>query len=115
MSDRKSAIKQSREATVPLAEDASLPKTVGIRELRDHLSGYLDLVKAGTPVSVTEHGRVIAAIVPMTFSPHALDLSARGLVRLPTLPKAPAEDFPKFEVDGGIQDLLDWAKGDQLP
>lgn len=115
MSDRKSATKRANEATAPLIDDPPLPATVGIRDLRDHLSRYLALVKAGTPVSITEHGRVIASIVPMTFSKHSLDLAARGLVHLPTLPKGNPADFPKVEVEGGIQDLIDWAKGEQLP
>ena len=114
MTERKSATKRSREAVPPL-DDAPVVVSVGVRDLRDNLSRYLALVRAGTNISITDHGRPIAAIVPMTFSKHTLDLAARGLVRLPTLPKGNAADFPKFEVEGGIQDLLDWAKGEQLP
>ncbi len=114
MSERKSAIKHSREAVPPL-DDAPAVVSVGVRDLRDNLSRYLELVRAGTNISITDHGRPIAAIVPMTFSKLTLDLAARGLVRLPTLPKGNAADFPKVEVEGGIQDLLDWAKGEQLP
>ena len=115
MSEPKSAITRASEATTPLTETPALPTTVGIRDLRDHLSRYLEMVKGGTPVSVTEHGRVIAAILPMTFSQHTLDLASRGLVRLPTLPPGRAEDFPKVKIDGGTDDLIDWAKGEQVP
>ena len=115
MSDHKRATTRAREATTPLAEASSLPTTVGIRDLRDHLSQYLEMVKGGVSVSVTDHGRVIAAIVPMTFSQHTLDLAAKGLVRLPTLPPGRATDFPKVKVEGGTDDLIDWAKGEQLP
>ena len=114
MSERKGATRRSREAVPPL-EDAPVVVSVGIRDLRDNLSRYLDLVRAGTNVSITDHGRPIAAIVPMRFSAHTLELAEQGLVRLPTLPKGRAEDWPKIEVTGGIQDLLDWAKGEQLP
>ena len=100
---------------MPPLEDAPVVVSVGIRDLRDNLSRYLDLVRAGTNVSITDHGRPIAAIVPMRFSAHTLELAEQGLVRLPTLPKGRAEDWPKIEVTGGIQDLLDWAKGEQLP
>src|SRR4030067_439411 len=35
---------------------------VGIRDLRDHLSAYLERVKAGEVITVTEHGRPIARL-----------------------------------------------------
>jgi prevent-host-death family protein len=114
MSDRKSATRRSREAVPPL-EDAPVVVSVGIRDLRDNLSRYLELVRAGTNISITDHGRPIAAIMPMRFSAHALDLAEQGLVRLPRLPKGNPADFPKIEVEGGMQDLIDWAKGEQLP
>jgi len=39
---------------------------VGIRQLRDHLSKYLDHVQAGNDVVVTDRGRAIALILPMS-------------------------------------------------
>lgn len=39
---------------------------VGIRELRDHLSKYLDAVQQGNDVIVTDRGRAIAQILPMS-------------------------------------------------
>jgi prevent-host-death family protein len=36
----------------------------GIRELRQYLSRYVDRVKAGETIEVTEHGRPVAALVP---------------------------------------------------
>ena len=89
--------------------------SVGVRDLRDNLSRYLGLVRAGTHVSITDHGRPIAAIVPVRFSAHTLELAERGIVRLPMLPKGNAADFPKVEVEGGTDDLIDWAKGEQVP
>lgn len=38
---------------------------VGIRELRDHLSRYLERVRGGDEVVVTERGRAIARVVPI--------------------------------------------------
>jgi prevent-host-death family protein len=38
---------------------------VGIRELRDHLSKYLEAVQAGNDIVVTDRGRPIARVVPM--------------------------------------------------
>jgi prevent-host-death family protein len=37
---------------------------IGVRELRQHASRYLDRVKAGETVEVTERGRLVALIVP---------------------------------------------------
>jgi prevent-host-death family protein len=38
---------------------------VGIRELRDHLSRYLERVQAGEEVVITDRGRPIARVLPM--------------------------------------------------
>lgn len=41
-----------------------MAETVGVRELRQHLSRHLDRVKAGTTLVVTERGREVARLVP---------------------------------------------------
>jgi prevent-host-death family protein len=51
--------------------DRTMPE-VGIRQLRDHLSRYLDQVRGGAEVTVTDHGRAIARIVPLD-QPRLLD------------------------------------------
>ncbi|HEY4277451.1 MAG TPA: type II toxin-antitoxin system prevent-host-death family antitoxin [Conexibacter sp.] len=38
--------------------------TVGVRELRQNLSRYLERVKEGASLDVTEHGRVVARLSP---------------------------------------------------
>jgi prevent-host-death family protein len=54
---------------------------VGIRSLRDHLSRHLDEVKEGQTVTVTEHGRPIARIVPIERARSALEeLISQGIV-----------------------------------
>ena len=37
---------------------------IGIRELKAHLSQYLKRVKNGETLSITEHGRLLAMVVP---------------------------------------------------
>ncbi len=37
---------------------------IGVRELRQHASRYLDRVKAGETIEVTERGRLVARLVP---------------------------------------------------
>jgi prevent-host-death family protein len=45
-------------------------KTVGVRELRQNLSRYLERVKQGETLTVTERGHEVARLVP---SPEAVD------------------------------------------
>ena len=56
---------------------------IGIRELRDGLSRHLAEVRSGRTITITDHGRPIARIVPID-QPTALErLIAEGRVRRP--------------------------------
>jgi prevent-host-death family protein len=59
----------------------------GIRELRQHLSRYVDRVKAGETIEVTEHGRLVARLTPASdVASELAELEGRGLVvRSPSL------------------------------
>ena len=50
---------------------------VGVRELRDGLSRHLAEVRAGRTVTVTDHGRPVARIVPVDV-PTALERLVAG-------------------------------------
>lgn len=53
---------------------------VGVRQLRDQLSRYLNSVRDGTELTVTDHGRAIARLVPID-QPRLLDrLIEQGVV-----------------------------------
>ena len=41
------------------------PRNVGVRELRQNLSVYLDRVKKGEALTVTEHGAAVAILRPL--------------------------------------------------
>ena len=59
----------------------------GVRELRDHLSRYLNEVRDGNEVTVTDHGKAVARLVPVD-QPRPLDrLVAEGIVAPATVPK----------------------------
>jgi prevent-host-death family protein len=45
------------------------PARVGVRELRQNLSVYLDRVKAGETLEVTEHGTPVARLTPQLRAP----------------------------------------------
>lgn len=52
----------------------------GIRDLRNHLSQYLDRVRGGEEIVVTDRGEAVARLVPLD-RPRVLDrLVAEGLV-----------------------------------
>jgi prevent-host-death family protein len=52
---------------------------IGIRELRQHASRYLERVAHGETLEVTDRGRPIARLVPVTVDPWA-DMIASGKV-----------------------------------
>lgn len=47
-----------------MSESNARPARVGVRELRQNLSIYLDRVKAGETLEVTEHGHSVARLTP---------------------------------------------------
>ena len=52
----------------------------GIRELRQNLSRYVERVKSGETIEVTEHGRLVAALVPRAdLEAPLVELERRGL------------------------------------
>jgi prevent-host-death family protein len=55
--------------------------SVGIRELRDGLSRYLAAVRSGRTVTVTDHGRPVARIVPVDQPSPLERLIAEGIVQ----------------------------------
>jgi prevent-host-death family protein len=71
---------------------------VGVRRLRDGLSGYLERVRAGETIVVTDRGEPVARIVPAKIPPDIARLVAEGRVtwsgRRPTVPKRTVEISP---------------------
>lgn len=55
---------------------------IGVRELRQHASRYLARVAAGASLEVTDRGRPVARLVPVSGDPWA-DLLASGAVTPP--------------------------------
>ncbi len=93
-------------------------KTLGIREVKTRFSTYLRMVEQGERVAITNHGRVVAELVPPTHvsedeAQAELQRRARaGTVRLgapnrPDIYTRPSVGLP-YQV---IQDLLDETRG----
>jgi prevent-host-death family protein len=76
----------------------------GIRELRENLRAYLDRVKSGEEVVVTEHGRPVARIV----APGETTLERlirEGRVTPPRRPKTPIRVEDLARPRGSITDF----------
>jgi prevent-host-death family protein len=77
---------------------------IGIRELRDHLSGYLERVRNGEEVVVTDRGRAVARVVPIDGE-RAIDrLVRKGRVLRATRRKRPSA--PPLSTGAVVSDLL---------
>ncbi len=79
---------------------------VGIRELRDHLSAWLDAVSLGREITVTDRGRPVARIVPVVGGTKLERLIAEGRARPPLRPAEPSDSWPRLPVKGSVSDLV---------
>ena len=58
-------------------------RSVGVRELRQNASELLDRVESGATIEITNHGRAVARLVPISHGEGLSysELVARGLLR----------------------------------
>ena len=88
---------------------------IGIRELRQHASRYLDLVKTGETVEVTEHGRLIALLVPVKAGASFRDqLIASGRLIPASDPFGPLPDPVPLPPGVDMQAILDDVRADRF-
>src|SRR5580658_4695865 len=60
---------------------AAAKRRIGIRELRQHASIYVDLAEKGYTVDITNRGRLVAQLVPVTEPDSPLErLIAAGIL-----------------------------------
>ncbi len=79
---------------------------VGIRDLKNGLSKYLERVRAGEEVIVTDRGRPVARLSAIDESTGRLaDLVAAGVVRAPTR-KTRRRPSRRIEAKGSVTDLV---------
>lgn len=101
---------------MPRAREA-VPASVGVRELRQNLSVYLERVKRGEALTVTEHGEEVAILRPMPRNPTLTErLVAEGRATAATrslrdLPR------PRPAASGAraLGDLVDDLRAERLP
>ncbi len=80
---------------------------IGIRQLRDGLSRFLQRVKAGEEITITEHGRPIARIVPAASRSTLDELIELGIVTPPKRPKQPIDPSRLLPIEGwSLSDIV---------
>lgn len=77
---------------------------VGVRELHDRLSEYLERVEKGGEVFVTRRGRRIARLSALESDGPMEELARRGLVQLPQKPRSPRR--ARVKNAGSVSDLV---------
>lgn len=78
---------------------------VGIRELRDGLSRHLAAVREGSTITVTDHGRPVARIVPVGVPTKLEQLIADGVIRPARRERRKLP--PPLATAGPVSDLVD--------
>jgi prevent-host-death family protein len=88
---------------------------VGVRELRQNLSVYLDRVKKGEALTVTEHGAAVAILRPLPRTSSVLErLVAEGRATPPT---RSLRDLPrplKGKFDRPLSEILDDSRQERV-
>ncbi len=79
---------------------------VGIRELRAHLSRYVEQVKGGEEIVVTEHGRPVARLVPLNGERKIDRLIREGVLIPARRPKGEAPEPIEVEGDLRLSELV---------
>jgi prevent-host-death family protein len=89
--------------------------TVGVRELRQNLSVYLDRVRKGEALTVTEHGTAVAILRPLPEASNVLDrLVAEGRA---TAPSRSVRDLPRplaVRLERPLSQILDELRDERL-
>ena len=80
---------------------------IGVRELRQHASRYLDKVKAGETVEVTDRGQLVALLVPPAPGVTARERLIAGGVLMPASGPLHLPRRTRVSTDSGevLQDL----------
>lgn len=89
--------------------------TVGVRELRQNLSVYLDRVKKGEALTVTEHGTAVAVLRPLPPAASVLDrLVNDGRARRPSRDLRALPRPLRVELDRSLSALIEDDREDRL-
>ncbi len=81
---------------------------VGIRDLKAQLSSYIREVKNGQTIDITDHGQVIARLVPApkTLEERLAAMVAAGFADWNGETREPVKDKPRVRGSKTVADLL---------
>lgn len=84
---------------------------VGIKQLRDHLSRHLEEVRRGASITVTDHGKPVARLVPLDEDPRIAQMIRDGTLIPPRAPKQERRDLgiqvPTEVIDRILREMRD--------
>ena len=86
-----------------------LRKSVGSRELKTRLGSYLRQVQKGTTLIVTERGRPVAELRPLSISGSGEDARLKELVEVGVLTREneePLETFEAIRTDNSLSQAI---------
>ena len=79
---------------------------VVVRELRDHLSRFLERVQSGEEIVVTEHGRAIARLVGLKSERRLDQLIAEGVI-VPASERRRSLPRKRVVASGSVSELVE--------
>jgi antitoxin (DNA-binding transcriptional repressor) of toxin-antitoxin stability system len=86
----------------PVHHATNRPPSIGIRELRQHASVYVDMAEKGYTVDITNRGRLVAQMVPARQPDSPLERwIARGVVERAEEPGSVLDVDPYSAVPSG--------------
>lgn len=100
----------AKDTTAAPARDAR----VGVRELRQNLSVYLERVVAGETLQVTDRGRAVAMLVPLPHAATTVERLVAAGRATPPKGELRAVGPPKGRVSRRLSRALMWARRDRL-
>lgn len=83
-------------------------QSVGVRELKTHLSAYLREVKSGKTIAITERGKVVGRLVPVapSLQERIETMRRAGLVRWNGKKLAPIKPMATLRGERTIAELI---------
>ncbi len=96
------------------ADAAARDARVGVRELRQNLSVYLERVVAGEALRVTDRGRAVAMLVPLPQASTTVERLVAAGRATPAKGNLLALGPPKGRVTRRLSRALMWARQDRL-
>ena len=79
---------------------------VGIRDLRNNISRWIERASRGQEIIVTDRGRAVARITSVDRHSRLEDLIAAGVVQRARAPRTRAARRRRVRAKGGVSDLV---------